>query len=488
MNQHAELLADVRELAEKLNGLTSIPHPDGRPGETAKHTRLTHAECWRGTDMLRGLADIVEQQDNEREARIQKREKRRAALEDRLDDYLAERSNVIAELVAACVTCDEAIAWMVNVDASSQPLRASDWCKLGAAQHLARRAAKLYVHSPEPKGDVDEAQLAKVKAKMVEHAVKQIESGDDDFVDADEFKAQCEAELRIPPADWDRWHELLDIRHGRGLSLAEYEEYKAFTQLVRTLDAKEGKVADADLANLCTEHGRIIASIRRLTVAVRDAAEQPGPAWTSATLADQILKPDAEDDWPQLREMILTAEDFDFTLQESALLAPRLLDLAIRHRDSDDREDAPAVWSAIRTGASMFQPNDASPLLPLFEPGHTIDTSKVAVKMLGRIYEAFSGKPSPVIDWLRWKQPAPAVEVEMRVQRMPINVVSYRYAGTMDWVWNHQLAGMWFAEIGLCGEARYTSAEVAKIAANAWLAALSNQFGVPLVAKWKDGE
>ena len=46
------------------------------------------------------------------------------------------------------------------------------------------------------------------------------------------------------------------------------------------------------------------------------------------------------------------------------------------------------VFSAIRTGASMLRPNDARRLLVLLEPGHSIDTSLVTLKMLGRIFEA----------------------------------------------------------------------------------------------------
>jgi hypothetical protein len=122
--------------------------------------------------------------------------------------------------------------------------------------------------------------------------------------------------------------------------------------------------------------------------------DQPGiideiaDEWTSDRLADELLRLDVEKDWPRLRELILTAEDFDFTLEESALLAPRLLDLAIQYRDSNDQQDAPAVFSAIRTGASMLRPNEASRLLALLEPGHPIETSLVALKMLGRVFEA----------------------------------------------------------------------------------------------------
>jgi hypothetical protein len=65
-----------------------------------------------------------------------------------------------------------------------------------------------------------------------------------------------------------------------------------------------------------------------------------------------------------------------------------LLGFAEKYRDSSDPQDEAAVWSAIRTGASMLRPQDANLLLPLLEPGHSIESSLVTVKMLGRIFEA----------------------------------------------------------------------------------------------------
>ncbi len=107
-----------------------------------------------------------------------------------------------------------------------------------------------------------------------------------------------------------------------------------------------------------------------------------------AMLADKILHSNEENDWPYLRDLIILAEDTGFTPQQSARLAPRLLELAMRHRDSNDPQDKPVVWSAIRTGASMLRLNEAGCLRPLLDPGHSIETSLVTVKMLGRIFEA----------------------------------------------------------------------------------------------------
>ena len=110
--------------------------------------------------------------------------------------------------------------------------------------------------------------------------------------------------------------------------------------------------------------------------------------WTPDRLADELPGLDIENEWPRLRELILTAEDFDFTPEKSALLSPRLLALAVQYRDSNDQQDAPVVLSAIRTGASMLRPNEANRLLTLLQPGHSIDTVLVSLKMLGRIFEA----------------------------------------------------------------------------------------------------
>lgn len=110
--------------------------------------------------------------------------------------------------------------------------------------------------------------------------------------------------------------------------------------------------------------------------------------WTSDHLADELLELNAEDNRPRLREMILAAEDCDFTTAQSEHLAPRLLHLASQFRDSNDPQDAPAVFSAIRTGASMLRPIEAARLLALLEPGKSIDTSLVTLKMIGRIFEA----------------------------------------------------------------------------------------------------
>lgn len=106
------------------------------------------------------------------------------------------------------------------------------------------------------------------------------------------------------------------------------------------------------------------------------------------SIAVDILSLDEKRDWRRLRTLILEAEDIQLTREENDLLAPRLLDLAVMHRDSYDSADKAVVLSAIRTGASMLSAGEAVLLIDLLEPGHPIDTVLVTVKMVGRIFEA----------------------------------------------------------------------------------------------------
>ncbi len=110
--------------------------------------------------------------------------------------------------------------------------------------------------------------------------------------------------------------------------------------------------------------------------------------WAPAVLAAEILQADAQSDLPRLRKMILLAEDTSFTVNDSSRLAPWFLNFAKRYRDSTDPHDEAVVLAAIRTGASMLAPDDADSLHPLLQPGHSVETSLVTVKMLGRIFEA----------------------------------------------------------------------------------------------------
>lgn len=105
-------------------------------------------------------------------------------------------------------------------------------------------------------------------------------------------------------------------------------------------------------------------------------------------LSEQLLVVNARQDKPRVRELVILAEDTAFTRAQSQRVFPRLLHLAEEYRDSGDPDDQPMVWGALRTGGSMLQAQEANWLLPLLQPGHVIETSLVAVKMLGRVFEA----------------------------------------------------------------------------------------------------
>ncbi len=105
-------------------------------------------------------------------------------------------------------------------------------------------------------------------------------------------------------------------------------------------------------------------------------------------LLSDIMNPDIESDITHIRETIHLAEDTDFTVEESKIVSPWLLNFAKEYRDSLDTEDEYPVYSAIRTGASMLSTEEVECLFPLLADGHKIETSLVTVKMIGRIFKA----------------------------------------------------------------------------------------------------
>lgn len=112
---------------------------------------------------------------------------------------------------------------------------------------------------------------------------------------------------------------------------------------------------------------------------------------TTDQLVSDLMKLDFKPEMSYIayiRKMIFLAEDTNFSVEQSKILAPWLLNFAKTYRDSDDVEVDGAVLSAIRTGASMLSPNSVDCLFPLLEPNHFIDTVLVTVKMIGRIFEA----------------------------------------------------------------------------------------------------
>lgn len=104
MNDHVELLKDARDAAGELdNAVNHLPN--------------TLADCIKAPHIMRTLADIVEQQD--------------------------KQSDINAELLATCRTCDEAIEWVLGVNDSPWPFNDKDWTKLRAAGYLVKRAVEM---------------------------------------------------------------------------------------------------------------------------------------------------------------------------------------------------------------------------------------------------------------------------------------------------------------------------------------------------------
>jgi len=85
----------------------------------------------------------------------------------------------------------------------------------------------------------------------------------------------------------------------------------------------------------------------------------------------------------RLQKMVLIAEDTDFTVEQSKILSPWLLNFAEKYKSTSDSQCKIAVYSAIRTGASMLYPKDIDVLIPLLKSEHL-----VTIKMIGRIFEA----------------------------------------------------------------------------------------------------
>lgn len=183
------------------------------------------------------------------------------------------------------------------------------------------------------------------------------------------------------PAD-----ELRQLLDGAGLRPEVSEELLAG---VRQPTPDFAALADALRARIQTLEG-----VRDFAVGIRRDAATSGvvpdapPSACPESLAETILATDPARSGADIRPWILAAEDAQFAPALRGDLADWLLAFAMARRDSQDPGDAPAVWSALRTGASMLRPGEADKIAPLLEPGHPIDTSLVAVKMLGRIFEA----------------------------------------------------------------------------------------------------
>ncbi|GEM_PF-1380565 len=203
--------------------------------------------------------------------------------------------------------------------------------------------------------------------------------------------------------------------------LVQYEEAKALFVLAKQFfEEKINRDLEFEESFADEELVLSVAVEEQGDVQVMDTASDDVLQWTSDQLASAILGAEAEADMPRLREMILAAENTGFTIAQSEKLSPWLLSFATKYRDKNNPQDKAAIWSAIRTGASMLTPSYADRLLPLLEPGHSIETSLVTVKMIGRIFEA---QPPAEVD----KYPVLADEV-LRIAEALLN----RYAITVS--------------------------------------------------------
>lgn len=110
---------------------------------------------------------------------------------------------------------------------------------------------------------------------------------------------------------------------------------------------------------------------------------------TSELLATEILNPMSLNlSSEYIRSLIYNAEITNFTPAQNEQLAPRLLEIASQFQGSKNQADIDAACSAIRTGASMLYPGKTFLLLPFLDPIYSVQVSLVAMKMIGRIFEA----------------------------------------------------------------------------------------------------
>ena len=73
--------------------------------------------------------------------------------------------------------------------------------------------------------------------------------------------------------DWERWHQLLDLREERQLTPDEEIEYQEFSRIVVDLDARETSKSNRAARRLMKQHERVLAAIRKLTSTLREATK-----------------------------------------------------------------------------------------------------------------------------------------------------------------------------------------------------------------------
>ncbi len=74
--------------------------------------------------------------------------------------------------------------------------------------------------------------------------------------------------------DWERWHQLLDLREERQLTPDEEIEYQEFSRIVADLDAREASKSRRATRRLLKRHETVLGSIRKLTSTLRKATEK----------------------------------------------------------------------------------------------------------------------------------------------------------------------------------------------------------------------
>lgn len=105
-------------------------------------------------------------------------------------------------------------------------------------------------------------------------------------------------------------------------------------------------------------------------------------------LVQQLEDRRLDDEW--IEDLVLLAEDTQFSPEQDGRLAPRLLEAATVLRDNESAAYSTTVWSAIRAYASMLAPEEIESLAELLtEPGeHAVDTLLVTLKSLRRLLES----------------------------------------------------------------------------------------------------
>jgi DNA-binding response OmpR family regulator len=118
----------------------------------------------------------------------------------------------------------------------------------------------------------------------------------------------------------------------------------------------------------------------------RQQASRPEEA--CERLIEELEQRSLDDDW--IEDLVLLAEDTQFSPQQDARIAPRLLEAATVLRDNESAAYTTTVHSAIRTYASMAALERIGTMAELLsQPGeHAVDTVLVALKSLRRILEA----------------------------------------------------------------------------------------------------